>query len=331
MKNYLNSVGTDISKKYFDAVLFFSSEHAKFANEKKGFASFIKWLKKHDYGPENVLICFENTGYYSLQLSFYLNEKGFDYVQEHALQIKRSIGFRRGKSDKADALDIARYAWVNRESIKLSKPPSKSILKLQQIKTTRELLVRQMVAIKNQTQALAAIGDKNVSRVACRSLTCVLGTIEKQIKKLEAEIEFLIGQDEQLSSTYELCRSVKGVGLVLSLELIIHTQNFTCFSDWRKFAAYCGTVPYPYQSGTSIKGKARIHKSCDQRMKCLLTMASISALRVDPELKIYYKRRVEEGKPKMSVINMIRNKMLARVFATVNRGTPFITLSKFAA
>jgi uncharacterized DUF497 family protein len=66
-------------------------------------------------------------------------------------------------------------------------------------------------------------------------------------------------------------------------------------------------------------------------MKSLLTMASISALRVDPELKIYYKRRVDEGKPKMSVINMIRNKMLARVFATVNRGTPFITLSKFAA
>ena len=120
----------DISKKYFDAVLFVSGEHEKFANEKKGFTSFIKWLKKHGYGPDNVLICFENTGYYSLQLSFYLSEKGFDYVQEHALQIKRSIGFRRGKSDKADALDIARYAWLNRESIKLSKPPSRCYLEI---------------------------------------------------------------------------------------------------------------------------------------------------------------------------------------------------------
>jgi len=60
-------------------------------------------------------------------------------------------------------------------------------------------------------------------------------------------------------------------------------------------------------------------------------MDSISALRVDPKLKIYYKSRVEEGKPKMSVINMVRNKMIARVFATVNSGTPFKTLSKFAA
>jgi len=331
MKNYLNSVGMDISKKYFDAVLFFSGEHAKFANEKKGFACFIKWLKKHDYGPGNVLICFENTGYYSLQLSFYLFEKGFDYVQEHALQIKRSIGFRRGKSDKADALDIARYAWIYRESINLSKPPSRILLKLQQIKATRELLVKQTVAIKNQIQSLKVVGDREVSGVACRSLNRVLKTLNDQIHKLEAEIEGLVGQDEQLSKTFELCRSVKGVGLVLALELIIHTQNFTCFDGWRKFAAYCGTVPYPYQSGTSIKGKTRVHPASDKRMKSLLTMASISALRVDPELKLYYKRRTEEGKHKMSVINMIRNKMLARIFATVNRGTPFITLSKFAA
>jgi transposase len=331
MKNYLNSIGMDISKNYFDAVLFVSGEHERFTNEKKGFTSFIKWVKKHGYGPGNVLICFENTGYYSLQLSFFLFEKGFDYVQEHALQIKRSIGFRRGKSDKSDAEDIARYAWLYRESIRLSKPPSRILLKLQQIKATRELLVRQTVAIKNQIQALKVIGNRDVSRVACRSLNRVLGTLVAEIHKLETEIEVLVGQDEPLSKTFELCRSVKGVGLVLALELIIHTQNFTCFDGWRKFAAYCGTVPYPYQSGTSIKGKTRVHPASDKRMKCLLTMASISALRVDPELKLYFKRRTEEGKPKMSVINMIRNKMLARIFATVNRGTPFITMSKFAA
>jgi len=331
MKNYLNTTGMDISKKYFDAVLFNSGEHARFANERKGFACLIKWLKKHKLKPDNVLICFENTGYYSLQISYYLSEKGFDYVQEHALHIKRSIGFRRGKSDKADALDIARYAWVNRESITLSKPPSRVLLKLQQIKTTRELLVKHMVAIKNQIHALAVLGDRNVSGIACRSLKCVLMSIKKQILKLESEMEVLISQNEQLSATFELCRSVKGVGLVLAVELILHTQNFTCFDEWRKFAAYCGTVPYPYQSGTSVKGKAHVHPASDKRMKCLLTMASISALRADPELRIYYKRRIEEGKPKMSVINMIRNKMLARIFATVNRGTPFITLSKFAA
>jgi transposase len=331
MKNYLNSVGIDISKRFFDAILFISGEHARFDNEKRGFDGLIKWLKKHKLGPQNALICFENTGHYSLQLSFFLFEKRFDYVQEHALQIKRSIGFRRGKSDKTDATDIARYGWLNRESLQLSKPPSRLLLQLQQIKATRELLVRQMVAIKNQMAGIKVIGDRDISRVACKSLNHVIKMLEKEILKLESKIEEIVNQDEQLIRNYELCRSVKGIGLVLALELIIHTQNFTCFDGWRKFAAYCGTVPYPYESGSSIKGKTRVHPSSDRRMKSLLTMASISALRVDPELKIYYKRRVEEGKPKMSVINMIRNKMLARIFATVKRGTPFITMSKFAA
>jgi transposase len=331
MKKYLNSVGVDISKSFFDAVLFFSGEHEKFTNDKKGFTRFDKWLRQHGASQENLLICFENTGYYSVNLSLYLSEKNYNYVQEHALQIKRSIGIRRGKSDKIDATDIARYAWLNRESLKLSQPPSKLLLTLQQTRTTRELLVKQSVAIGNQLKGLKVIGDPGVFKMANKSLTRVFMSVKKQILKLECDIKEQISQDEELTKTFELCTSVNGVGLILAVEMIIHTKNFTSFNEWRKFAAYCGTVPYPYQSGTSIKGKARIHPSSDHYMKSLLTMASLSALRVDPELRQYYKRRIMEGKPKMSVINIIRNKMLARIFSTVKRGTPFVTLSKFAA
>jgi transposase len=85
---------------------------------------------------------------------------------------------------------------------------------------------------------LKVIGDRDVSKVACSSLNRVFRTLNNEIHKLEAEIEQLVGQDEGLSKTFELCRRVKGVGLVLSLELIIHTQNFTCFDGWRKFVAY---------------------------------------------------------------------------------------------
>ena len=139
-----------MSKKYFDAVLYHSGEYERFSNEKKGFISFTKWLKKAGLNKSNVLICFENTGYYSLQLSLFLAVKGFDYCQEHPLQIKRSVGFRRGKSDKSDASDIARYAWLFREKIRLSKPPSDALVLLQQLKTTRELFVKHSVAFKNQ-------------------------------------------------------------------------------------------------------------------------------------------------------------------------------------
>ena len=66
-------------------------------------------------------------------------------------------------------------------------------------------------------------------------------------------------------------------------------------------------------------------------MKNLLSMAAISAIQHDNELKIYYKKRLEEGKPKMVVLNIIRNKIVSRVFATVNRGTPYVEINKFLA
>jgi transposase len=41
-------------------------------------------------------------------------------------------------------------------------------------------------------------------------------------------------------------------------------------------------------------------------------------------MKLYYEKRVKTGKPKMSTINVIRNKILSRIFAVVQRGTPYV-------
>ena len=48
-------------------------------------------------------------------------------------------------------------------------------------------------------------------------------------------------------------------------------------------------------------------------------------------MKSYYHKRIEQGKNKMSTINIIRNKILARVFAVVKRQTPYVDTMKFAA
>lgn len=60
-------------------------------------------------------------------------------------------------------------------------------------------------------------------------------------------------------------------------------------------------------------------------------MASISAIQNDPELKLYYKKKVEQGKPKMIALNNVRNKLLSRAFAVIKRGTPYVVLNQFAA
>jgi len=331
MRNYSESLGLDISKLHFDAVLYQKKLHRQFENNPCGFKALGKWIRGHKYSWDNILVCFENTGYYSLDISYYLQSNGIDYIQEHGLQIKRSIGFRRGKSDKADAFDIAFYCWQNRANAELSAPPSILLSKLKQLNRTRDILVKQRVALRNQIQALSAVRDKAIYTEACKSLKKVIRSIDQQLKNLEGTIKELIKSDSEIDKNYRLCTSVKGVGPVLAIEIILHTHNFTCFDSWRKFAAYSGTVPYPHQSGSSINWKTKIHPFCDKRLKSLLTMGAISALRFDQSLKLYYLKRIEEGKNKMSVINIIRNKLIARTFAVVKRGTPYVMIDKYAA
>jgi transposase len=64
-------------------------------------------------------------------------------------------------------------------------------------------------------------------------------------------------------------------------------------------------------------------------MKTLLTLASVSAIQCNQELKQYYKKKVAEGKPKMVAINNVRIKILSRAFLVVKRGAPYVVLKKF--
>jgi hypothetical protein len=66
-------------------------------------------------------------------------------------------------------------------------------------------------------------------------------------------------------------------------------------------------------------------------MKSLLSMASVSAIQYDRELRLYYRKKLEEGKDKMLAINNVRNKLIARAFAVIKRGTPYVVLQQYAA
>jgi transposase len=331
MKNYSDSIGIDISKNTLDVALHKGHTHQQFVNNSNGFRSFMAWLKKSKVSINTTLFCFEHTGWYCLELSWFFGDQHLPFHCVPALHLKRSLGLRRGKSDKADAFDIARYAWINREELVITHAPARELIDLQRMLSLREQLVKQSTALKNHRQAMKQVTKKAASDPAMLIVRKSLLFIQKQQQKIENQMEALVKKSPELASNYALLCSIKGIGLVLAMQLMVHTHNFSRFENWRQFSAYCGLVPYPYQSGTSIYKKPHTHPICDKQMKSLLTMAAISAIQSDPELKRYYQRRVEEGKNKMSVINIIRNKLVARAFAVVKRQTPFVEMAKFAA
>ena len=131
-------------------------------------------------------------------------------------------------------------------------------------------------------------------------------------------------EDASLHHVFSLITSVVGIGFVTAVNLIIHTQGFNIMCDSRKLACYCGVAPFPYQSGISIKGKTKVSHMANKKLKTNLHLAALTAIKCDPEIKTYYERKVLEGKHKMSIINAVRFKLLARVVAVVNNDKEYV-------
>ena len=105
------------------------------------------------------------------------------------------MGLRRGKSDKADAFEIASYAWLRRDVLIPSVPPAKNLLELQRMMALRDQLVKQLTACKNLNSGMQEITANRSKDVSLVLLAKSMRHLEKQIKAIEKAMDGLIGQD----------------------------------------------------------------------------------------------------------------------------------------
>ena len=144
MKNYRTYIGIDVAKLTLDYCIVKEDpqlEQGQILNTQKSVDKFLKTLKKTGCQMNETLFVFENTGIYSSLLALVLSENSLDYAQVPALEIKRSLGITRGKSDKVDAKEIAHYAKRNTDKIALSTLPELSLQQLKIVFAEREKTV----------------------------------------------------------------------------------------------------------------------------------------------------------------------------------------------
>ena len=328
---YTEALGIDVSKKTIDAKLHFNESYRQFDNTIRGFKELLSWAKKMTgLEPDQLLICFEHTGIYSLPLAVFLDKQHIPFCMVAALEIKRSLGIVRGKNDKVDAKRIAEYAFLRRGQMKPFKLPSKNVLKLQKLLSLREKLVTQRAGYRASIKEYKAMLKQKDYGSLLDVHRNMVHCLDKQIRTVEKEIKQTIGGDEMMKELYSLIASVIGVGLILGSNFLVTTNCFISFKDSRKFACYAGVAPFENQSGTSLKAKSRVSHYANKKMKTLLNLGASSAIQADKELKDYYQRRIASGKSKMSTLNIVRNKIIHRVFAVVRRGTPYVPLYQHA-
>jgi transposase len=241
------------------------------------------------------------------------------------------MGIKRGKTDKVDAAALAEYAYRHREELIPNPPPSKVLLKAKRFFSLREQFVKHRAGLKSRLGAELRMLQLPKKDKGVRMQQKAIDQLTKHIDQLDADILELIASEAALHKNYELATSVKGIGPQTAIYMLITTENFTLFKDWRKYACYAGIVPFDHRSGTSISRKSRVSSMANKRIKTLLSSAAASAIQSNVEMKMYYQRRIAEGKHHMSTLNIIRNKLVSRVFAAINRQEPYLDLHKYAA
>ena len=324
-------IGIDVSKNTLDVYVLSAAFHFKVENSPKGFVTLVETSLSKLNADGEAFYCFENTGRYSRQLSVFLAESGYTFALLNALDLKRSLGLVRGKSDKKDARMIAIYAKRKGDELQSTILPGPVIDQLKHLLWLREKLIKHRTAYKNTNQDLHDCYIDDEFDYIRKTHQRMLDHLTMEVEKVEAEILRLIKNNTSFYKNYQLMLSVRGVGKIMAFYILIYTENFTRFTDPRKFACFAGIAPFEYTSGTSVKGRSKVHNCANKQLKSLLNLSAMSSIRYAGEYRTYYLRRVEEGKNKMSTLNILRNKILFRIFAVVKRGTPYVDLTKFAA
>lgn len=335
MKNYSHYIGIDISKNTLDIVLLNSNEkliykHFKIENSKEAIAEFINILKKEELHISNVIFCCENTGIYTYILSDYLSLKKIDLWVVSAIEIKRSKGISRGKNDKTDARDIAFYSLRNIDKLQLYKTSDRSIQELKVLNSEREKIVKSIKLFSMTSENENFIPAK-ILKSTKKINEKIIKNLKKSLQDIEKQMKTIIFSNEELNNQYQLIKSIPGIGGQTAIYIIIVTKGFDSFKNWRQLACYSGIAPFEYSSGSSIKGRTKVSHLADKKMKSLLHMCALTAIKYDPQLKEYYNKKKAEGKNSMLVLNNIRCKLISRVFAVINRETSYINTYKFAS
>ena len=304
--------GVDISKDVFD-VYSIRFGHKQFRNDDKGFTSFLKSL------PEAALVIMEATGYYHYRLAQYLYKQGVLVSVVNPLSVKRFIQMKlaKVKTDKSDAKAICEYGQMN--EVPLYRALTDVQSECLQLFRLLDNYLKKRTATKNKLHGEDTLGIP--SKFVYRSLKRDLKHLNKEVLGIESRLLTLVKQEQQSQLT--LLKTIPGMGVRTALFLIVVTDGFSKFEKASQLCSYVGITPTIRQSGSSVRGRSRISKVGNRKLRNLLFLCAFSACKHNKACREIYERITSKGKSKKLALIAVSNKLLKQAFAIAKSGLPY--------
>ncbi|MGI8836993.1 MAG: IS110 family transposase [Pyrinomonadaceae bacterium] len=314
----LPCLGIDIAKVKFNVCLLQLTgklKHKVFSNNAAGFAQLHEWLEKQLV--QQVHACLEATGTYGEALSHFLHQQGHTVSVINPAAIKAFAASRlsRTKTDRVDAELIARFCLAQQPPP--WTPPAPEVRELQALVRRLKSPIEMRVAEENRLSA-----GVNVAAVRA-SVEEMIAHLKEQIARTEKLIRDHIDKHAGLKQQRELLDSIPGIAETTAARLLAEVPDIKRYHSARQLAAFAGLVPRERQSGSSVRGRVRLSKIGNARLRKALYFPAITALRCSPFFQQWAEGLRQRGKSKMSVIGAVMRKLIHIAYGVLKSGRPF--------
>ena len=327
MEHYAYFVGLDMSAETFTASIYSPTQAIVqqgllFDNSADGYVQCQERFTQIGITPANTILCLEATGVYGEQLCYSFASQGYTVAVEPPLKVKRAFDQHRHKTDAVDSAQIAEYSYRFFDQLHVWKPQTDILEQIRTLLTAREQCSIHSTAAQNALRSLSYKHVKTPTAIAAYN-----NTIEQQkenIAMIDQELKRLYKSNDTYRTMIGLLQSIPGVGLMLSMYILVISDGFTRPMVARQLASFCGIAPLQHQSGTSVYRKPRSLGSGNATLRKLLFLSSLSNRTHNDRAQTYFLRKVAEGKSKRLVINNLENKLLKIICAVLTSKQPYV-------
>jgi transposase len=313
----LPKLGIDVSKKTIEVALLRGDKvrHKSFANSTTGFGLLQSWLI--DLGVSHVHAVMEATGSYGDALAEFLFDTGHQVSIVNPAQVLAfaQSELKRTKTDRVDAAVIARFARSHEPQP--WNPPPKELRELQVLVRYRENLLDHRNQLSNR------LTEGRLIPSVATSLETLIAAVDEEIKSVERQIREHIDQHPTLKTDVDLLKSITGIGDQTAVQLLAEIRQLHDYKSSRQVIAYVGLSPKNIMSGTSVRGRPRLSKIGNSRIRKALYWPAITALKHNPIVRALGERLAERGKHSLVIIGAAMRKLLTLAYGVLKSGKPF--------
>lgn len=299
----LGSLKSDLDKSFISG--------SDVSKDLSGFNELLTWLDSVRDPSIELTVVMEATGVYHEEFAYFLFSLGYSVCIMQSGRVKKYAQSLDQRS-KTDALDSKMLSMLGCERhLRLWEPPSSLLQELKLLSRERSTLLKEKTIAANRLNALNRGVNTNTRTLARYKQRITL--LASQMQEIEQEMRDLVSEDAELSQKFDYLKSIPGVSFVLTATVVAETGGFELIGSAKQLTSYAGYDVVLRESG-NYRGRTTISKKGNRRIRAVMHMPSMAAIRVNPTLKPFYQRLKEKKTKPIIALVAVQRKMLILMY-----------------